>query len=54
MADNQSPHQEDAMGYMTFNEKWRIPRYDDPNETQHLNRHDRGPSGDFGVRIQHG
>ena len=22
------------MGYMTFREKWRIPRYDDPNETQ--------------------
>ena len=22
------------MGYMTFKEKWRIPRYDDPNETQ--------------------
>ena len=22
------------MGYMTLREKWRIPRYDDPNETQ--------------------
>ena len=22
------------MGFMTLKEKWRIPRYDDPNETQ--------------------
>jgi len=22
------------MSYMTLREKWRIPRYDDPNETQ--------------------
>jgi len=22
------------MGYITLKEKWRIPRYDDPNETQ--------------------